>query len=179
MLHTVPHILADFMQCMSHKTWTDLVQAKCNSNMLLTDVQEICKQSMLLRMTWVWQTFQQWKCAVCQFHHYTLHNVYHRFDVKQHQTDWLSTQPINHTSTINPFFFLSLWGGTWPFACQCWGLPHRLAQCATRTAPRGQATIYLNTPTKHDMNSCNVTPPTAKSWLSVVRCVCENRVYTL
>ena len=24
-----------------------------------------------------------------------------------------------------------------------------------------------------------VTPPTAKSWLSVVRCVCENRVYTL
>ena len=25
----------------------------------------------------------------------------------------------------------------------------------------------------------NVTPPTAKSWLSVVRCVCENRVYTL
>jgi len=27
--------------------------------------------------------------------------------------------------------------------------------------------------------SHTVTPPTAKSWLSVVRCVCENRVYTL
>ena len=27
--------------------------------------------------------------------------------------------------------------------------------------------------------SAIVTPPTAKSWLSVVRCVCENRVYTL
>ena len=26
-------------------------------------------------------------------------------------------------------------------------------------------------------NNNNVTPPTAKSWLSVVRCVCENRVY--
>ena len=25
----------------------------------------------------------------------------------------------------------------------------------------------------------SVTPPTAKSWLSVVRCVCENRGYTL
>ena len=27
-------------------------------------------------------------------------------------------------------FFL-LWGGTYPIACQRWGLPHRLAECAT------------------------------------------------
>ena len=33
---------------------------------------------------------------------------------------------------------------------------------------------------KHVVEVCTgVTPPTAKSWLSVVRCVCENRVYTL
>ena len=94
-----------------------------------------------------------------------------------HKFYWLSVRyrgsPINFVCSLLPIIIVSC--GHHSNSCSRLSITSFFdAWTTTKISCPELSAAIAETHLKH-----RVTPPTAKSWLSVVRCVCENRVYTL